>query len=278
MRRARPFPWRFMLGLRRPKRRILGSEFGGEVEAVGSAVTGFSPGDRVFGHYRGTQAEYVCVPQTARVVRIPEGMTFEDAAAVSDSYYQGLAAMRAGEITAGTRVLVYGATGSCGTGCVQLARHLGAHVTAVCNGKNVELVRSLGADEVIDYERQDWSRTGHAYDVVIDAVNKTSFRRGRRVLHPRGIYLPTDVGYLCQNLPLAVWSKWFGKRKVKFGSSARFKRDDFLQLPALLEAGEFRAVVDRTYPLEDAADANRYVDSWQKTGSVVLTVNGGPPH
>jgi NADPH:quinone reductase-like Zn-dependent oxidoreductase len=276
MRRAKPFPWRFKLGLRRPKRRILGSEFAGEVEAVGTAVTDFEPGDRVFGVHPGTHAEYICVRQSARVLRMPAGMSFENAAAVADSFYQGIGAMRAVKAAPGMRLLVYGASGSCGTACVQLARHFGAHVTAVCNGKNVELVRSLGADEVLDYERQDYSRTGQTYDVVIDAANRTSYRRGRRVLRKGGLYLPTDLGYLWQNPLLVLWSKWFGDRKVIFTAIPRFTRDDLLLLRELLEAGAFRAVVDRTYPLEDVAHANRYVDSWQKTGNVVLTLNGGP--
>jgi NADPH:quinone reductase-like Zn-dependent oxidoreductase len=278
MRRARPLVWRFMLGLRRPKRRTLGGDFAGVVEAVGAAVTDFAPGDRVFGFHRGTQAEYVCIAETARVQHMPPAMSFEDAAAVADGFYQGLGAMRVSKAAPGRRILVYGASGSCGTACVQVGKHLGAHVTAVCNGRNVELARSLGADEVIDYERQDWSRTGESYDVVIDAVNKTSYRRGRRVLRKGGLFVPTDVGFLWQNLPLALWSKWFGDRKVKFSASARFKREDFVLLRELLEAGEYRAVVDRTYPLEEVIEANRYVDSWQKAGSVVLTVNGGPAH
>jgi NADPH:quinone reductase-like Zn-dependent oxidoreductase len=174
------------------------------------------------------------------------------------------------------RLLIYGASGSCGTGCVQLARHFGAQVTAVCGGKNVELVRSISADEVIDHERQDYSRTGEAYDVVIDAVNKTSFWRGRRVLRKGGLYLPTDLGFAWQNLPLGLWTRWFGDRKVVAASISPLAREDLLLLRDLIESGEYRAVVDRTYPLEDVAEAHRYVDSWQKTGNVVLTLGDGP--
>jgi NADPH:quinone reductase-like Zn-dependent oxidoreductase len=223
----------------------------------------------------GAQAEYICIAQTGRVLPMPDGTSFEEAAAIADGYYQGLGVMQLSKAAPGRRILVYGATGSCGTACVQVGRHLGAHITAVCNGKNVELVRSLGADEVIDYERQDYSRTGETYDVVIDAVNRTSYRRGRRVLHEDGLYIPTDIGYLGQNLPLALWSKWFGKRKVVFGGMPRFTREDLMLLRQLLEAGDYRAVIDRTYPLDDIVEANRYVDGWQKTGNVVLTLNGG---
>ena len=190
MRRARPFPWRFMLGLRRPKRRILGSEFAGEVEAVGSAVTDFQVGDRVFGIRSGAHAEYLCVKATRLVAQIPAGMTFEDAAAVCDGAYQGLSCLRGAGVHEGQSVLVYGASGSCGTACVQLAHYYGAHVTAVCNTKNVDLVRSLGADEVIDYLQEDFTKNGKQYDALIDAVGKRrSFRQNRRSLKPGGVFV-----------------------------------------------------------------------------------------
>lgn len=270
MRAASPFFWRFMLGLLRPRRRILGLEFAGVVEAVGAAVTEFDVGDRVFGLRNGAHAEYVCVREAGLLAPLPAGMTFEQAAAVCDGMSQGLAGLRSGRVGQGTRLLVYGASGSCGTAAVQLAAYLGAHVTAVCNGKNAELVRSLGADEVIDYERDDFTKNGETYDVILDAVGKHSLLRTRGSLVPRGLYVATDRLY---NFPLAYLTKWIGKKKVVFDVTG-YQRDDVLLLKELIEAGRYRAVIDRTYPLEDVVEATRYVESWQKTGNVVLTLNG----
>jgi NADPH:quinone reductase-like Zn-dependent oxidoreductase len=272
MRRARPVLWRFMLGLRRPKRRVLGLEFAGEVEAVGSAVTDFQVGDRVFGMRSGAHAEYLCVKGTRLVAQIPAGMTFEDAAAVCDGAYQGLSCLRSAGVHEGQSVLVYGASGSCGTACVQLAHYYGAHVTAVCNTKNVDLVRSLGADEVIDYLQEDFTKDGKQYDALIDAVGKRrSFWRNRRSLKPGGVFVPTDGPY---NLVLAPLTR-LGKRRMRFNVSSP-TREDVLFFKELIEQGRYRPIVDRVYPLEQAADAHTYVESWQKTGNVVLTVNGGP--
>jgi len=271
MRRARPFVWRFMLGLRRPRRRILGMEFAGEVAAVGDGVTQFEVGDRVFGIKNfGANAEFVCIKESGPLTRMPDGLRFEEGAAIFDGAFQGLAALRRGNVGEGTRLLVYGASGSCGTAAVQLGRHLGAHVTAVCNTKNVDVVRSLGADEVIDYTRDDFAKNGKTYDVILDAVGKQSFFHARGSLGPRGVYVATDR---ILNLVLLLWTRWFGKRKVVFGMP-RLTQENVLFVKELVETGRYRAVVDRTYPLEDVVEAARYVESWQKTGNVVLTVGG----
>lgn len=270
MRRARPFIWRFMLGLRRPRRRILGLEFAGVVEEVGASVTTLEVGDRVFGLRNSSHAEYVCVREQGLIARMPAGMTFEEAAAVCDSMSEGLAALRSGRVGPGTRLVVYGASGSLGTGAVQLAAYLGARVTAVCPGRAVELVRSLGADEVIDYEREDFTRSGRTWDVVIDAVGKHSFLRSRRALVSGGLYVATDRLY---NFPLAFLTKLVGGKRVVF-DVAGYDRENILLLKELLDAGRFRAVVDRTYSLEEVVQATRYVESWQKIGNVVLTLNG----
>ena len=272
MRKASPFIWRFMLGLKRPKRRILGLEFAGVVEAVGAAVSDFDVGDRVFGLRNGAHAGYVCVREAGLLARMPAAMTFDEAAAVCDGMSQAVGHLREGGVGTGTRLLVYGASGSCGTAAVQLARELGAHVTAVCNTKNVALVRSLGADEVIDYLQEDFTKNGQTYDVILDAVGKHSFFRSRHSLVPGGLYVATDRLY---NFPLALVTSWLGGRKVVFTVSGH-QRDDILYLKELIEAGRFRAVIDRRYPLEDVVEATRYVESWQKTGNVVLTLNGGP--
>jgi NADPH:quinone reductase-like Zn-dependent oxidoreductase len=271
MRRARPLFWRFMLGLRRPKRHTIGQEFAGEVEAVGGTVTEFDVGDRVFGMRIGAHAEYVCVPETRIVAHMPAGMTFEDAAAVPDGAYQGSLAMRAGDVREGKTVLVYGASGSCGTACVQLARHHDAQVTAVCNTKNVDLVRSLGADEVFDYTQGEFPEQAGTYDVFIDAVGKRrSFFLNRRFLKPGGVFVPTDG---MQNIVLAPLFSRVGKKRMRFQYSG-FQKEGLLFVKQLIEEGHYRPVVDRVYPLEEVVEAHRYVDSWQKTGNVVLRVNG----
>ncbi|MBK8542065.1 MAG: NAD(P)-dependent alcohol dehydrogenase [Ardenticatenia bacterium] len=179
MRRAQPFVWRFLLGLRRPKRRVLGLEFAGVVEAAGTGVTAFAEGDRVFGLRSGAHADYICVREAGLIAHIPEGTTFHGAAAVCDGVSQAWGHLAAGGVGAGTRLLVYGASGSCGTAAVQLGRYLGAHVTAVCTAKNVELMRTLGADAVIDYAVEDFTRNGATYDVILDAVGKHSYLRSR---------------------------------------------------------------------------------------------------
>jgi NADPH:quinone reductase-like Zn-dependent oxidoreductase len=274
MRRARPYLWRLMLGLRRPKRRILGLDVAGEVEAVGSAVTTFEPGDHVFGRAYEAHAEYVRVRERGFLAHMPEGATFEEAAALCDGANQALTHLRRGNVDEGTRLLVYGASGSCGTAAVQLGKqYFGAHVTAVCNTKNVELVRSLGADAVVDYLKEDFTERGERWDVVLDAVGKHSFFRSRRALGERGLYVATDRLY---NLPLALLTTW-SKKRVVFAIEPSPPRENIALVRELVEQGRYRAVVDRTYPLEDVVQAARYVDSWRKTGNVVLTVNGGRP-
>jgi NADPH:quinone reductase-like Zn-dependent oxidoreductase len=272
IRRAEPFLWRLFAGLLRPKRKILGTELAGEVEAVGAAVTEFGPGDRVFGVRWGAHADFVCVRESGLLAALPEGATFEEAAAVCDGGLQALMHLRRAKVGEGTRVLVYGASGSCGTAAVQLAKHFGAHVTAVCNTKNVELARSLGADRVVDYLERDFTRDGETYDVILDAVGKHSFRRSRRSLAPGGLYVATDG---LHNILLALLTSRLGRRKVVF-ALPRHTRQDVVLLKELIEAGTYRPVIDRCYPLDDVVEATRYVETWQKTGNVVLTLNGGP--
>jgi len=268
MRQARPILWRFMLGFLRPRRRILGLEFAGVVEQAGAAVTQLGVGDRVFGLRNGSHAEYICVREQGLIARIPDGLAFEQAC-VCDGMSQGLGGLRTGKVGPGTRLLVYGASGSLGTAAVQLAGKLGAHVTAVCDARNVELVRSLGADEVIDYEHEDFTTNGKTYDVVLDAVGKHSFFRSRGSLVPGGLYVATDRLY---NFPLAFLTRWFGRRRVMFDVRG-YEREDVALLQELLEAGEYTPVIDRTYPLEQVIEATHYVESWQKTGNVVLRLD-----
>jgi NADPH:quinone reductase-like Zn-dependent oxidoreductase len=272
LRSADPFISRFFTGIRRPKRRILGMELAGEVEAVGAAVTEFEVGDHVFGvNGSGAHAEFVCMRESAPVARKPAGMTFEEAAAVCDGASLALACLRNADLRKGRSILVHGASGSVGTAGVQLAKYFGADVTAVCNTKNLELVASLGADEVIDYTKDDFTRNGKKYDVVFDAVGKHSFRRCRHSLKPGGIYAETDLGYLWHVPVLALATRWIGDKRVTLGIT-RYTKEDVLFLKELIEAGKYRAVIDRRYPLEDVVEATRYVETGEKTGNVVLTV------
>jgi NADPH:quinone reductase-like Zn-dependent oxidoreductase len=271
LRGAEFFVSRFFTGLRRPKQRIPGIELAGEVEAVGAAVTKFEVGNEVFGVKSGAHAEYVCIRESGPLAHKPAGLSFEEAAAVCDGAALALACLRKAGPLEGRSVVVYGASGSVGTAGVQLAKHFGAEVTAVCNTKNLELVRSLGADAVIDYTQDDFTRNGKAYDVVFDAVGKHSFRRSRRSLRPGGTFVSTDLGYLCHLPLLALATRWLGSRKVRLGVT-RYSKEDVQLLQQLLEAGEYRAVIDRRYPLEDVVEAARYVETGQKTGNVVLVV------
>jgi NADPH:quinone reductase-like Zn-dependent oxidoreductase len=273
IRRARPFLWRFFAGLLRPKRRILGMELAGEVEAVGAGVTEFAVGDAVFGIQAynrpfGTYAELVCVRASDPLAHKPAGTSFEEAAALCDGALQALAHLRRAGVGDGTRILVYGASGSCGTAAVQLAKHFGADVTAVCDTKNLELVRSLGADRVIDYLQEDFTKNGERYEVILDAVGKHSFRRSRGSLEPGGSFVATDGLF---NVVWALVTR-FSDKKVVF-ALPKLTKTDVLLVKELVEAGDYRAVIDRRYPLEDVVEASRYVETWQKTGNVVLTLN-----
>jgi NADPH:quinone reductase-like Zn-dependent oxidoreductase len=269
---ADSFISRFFTGLLRPKQKILGSELAGEVAAVGAAVTEFKVGDQVFGLNPwnfGAHAEFICMRESAPLAHKPTGMTFEEAAAVCDGAILALNCLRLADLRKGQNILVYGASGSIGTAGVQLAKHLDARVTAVCNTKHVELMRSLGADEVIDYLQEDFTRKGETYDVIFDAAGKHSFRRCIGSLKPGGVYLATDH---LRNLALAWLTRWIGDKRVLFLIPPRYTKKDIVFLKELIEAGKYRAVIDRCYPLEQVVEAARYVETQQKTGNVVLTV------
>src|SRR5580700_11261102 len=271
VRQGKPFFSRFISGFPRPRWKILGTEVAGEVEAAGPAVTEFTTGDQVFGvnAWRfGAHAEFVCMRERAALAHKPADMSFEEAAAVCDGAILALGCLRPAELRKGKTILVYGASGSIGTAAVQLAKYFGADVTAVCGTKNLELVKNLGADQVIDYTREDFTTNGQTYDAIFDAVGKHSFRRSRGSLNPGGIYLATDD---LRNLLLAQWTR-FGDKKVIFPIPPRYTKRDVLFLKGLMEAGQYRAVIDKRYPLAEVVEANRYVDTGQKTGNVVLTV------
>ncbi len=263
---ANPFFSRVFTGLRRPKQKILGMELAGEVEAVGAAVTEFEVGDEVFGvKGSGAHAEFVCMRESAALAHKPAGMTFEEAASVCDGAIVALACLRKADLRKRPSILIYGASGSIGTAGVQLAKHFDVDVTAVCNTKNLELVRSLGADRVIDYTQEDFTRNGETYDVVFDAVGKHSFRRCRRSLRPGAIYIETDLGFMWHVPVLALLSRWIGDKRVTI-PIPEYTKKDVLFLKELIEAGRYRAVIDRRYPLEDVVEATTYVETRAEDG------------
>jgi NADPH:quinone reductase-like Zn-dependent oxidoreductase len=272
-RAADPFFSRAFIGLRRPKQRITGMEFAGVVEAVGSTVTEFEVGNEVFGVRSGSHAEYVCVREAGAIARKPKGLTFEEAAALGDGASIASACLRAADPREGRRIVVYGATGAIGTAALQLAVAAGAQVTAVGNTKNLELLRSLGAHEVVDYTTTDFTENGETYDVVLDAVGKQSFRRCRQSIVPGGVFVTTDLGFMWHVPPLALATRWIGSKRVRL-PIPKYAKDEMAAVAALVETGHYRAVIDRTYALDDIVEASRYVETGQKTGNVVLTLNG----
>jgi NADPH:quinone reductase-like Zn-dependent oxidoreductase len=272
LRAGEPFASRFITGLRRPRRKILGSDLAGVVVEVGTAVTEFRIGDHVFGINPwkfGAHAEFLCMRAASAVAPMPSGMPFDEAAAICDGGILALNAIRPARLRSGQRILVYGASGSIGTAGVQLARAFGADVTGVCYTQNVELVRSLGADEVIDSTQEDFTKNGRTYDAILDAVGNLTFSRCRDSLKPGGVYLATDG---LQNLVLALWTARIGDRRVRFPIPPKFTKHDVLFLKQLVESGRYRAVIDRRYPLEQVIEATTYVETKEKTGNVVLTV------
>jgi len=272
--RGKPAIVRLFSGVTKPKMQTLGNEFAGRVEAVGEDVTSFSVGQDVFGYDGsafGAQAEYKSIRETGMVALIPAGMTYAEAVPSTEGAHYALNIIRAAGISAGYNVLIYGATGAIGTAAVQLVKHFGARVTAVCDTKNLALVKSLGADRVIDYTREDFTRLDEEFDAVLDAVGKSSFGRCKVLLKPHGVYVPTDLGRWAQNPLLAISTAMFGRKKVLF-PFPKDTRDDVLFLKGLMEVGAFRPVIDRSFTLGEIALAYRYVESGVKVGNVVIRV------
>ena len=273
-RKGVPFVNKLFTGLREPKKTILGHELAGEIESVGKDVKLFNEGDQVYGSTgmsSGTYAEYISLPEDGLVAIKPANMTYEEAAAVPVGGLTALRFLRKGNIQSGQKVLINGASGSIGTYAVQLARYFGAKVTGVVSTTNLELVKSLGADKVIDYTEEDFTKTDQTYDFIFDAVSKSSFSRCKSALKQRGIYLAT-VPTLAMILQM-LWTSMIGSKKVILGPSpSSEKPEDLCFLKDLIEAGKIISVIDRRYPLEQIPEAHGYVEKGRKTGNVVITV------
>ncbi len=272
--KAFKIPFRlFVLGIFRPRINILGSDLAGEIEVVGKDVKRFKEGDQVFGtscNHFGAHAEYTCVPEDGVLAIKPANMTWEEAAAVFLAAHTALFYLRdLGNIQAGQKILIYGASGGIGTFAVQFAKYYGAEVTGVCSTTNLAMVKSLGADKVIDYTKEDFTRNGETYDLIFDAAGKTTFSRCKSSLKQKGVFLPVLPGLT--DLVLILWTSMIGSKKVK-GGSAPERVEDLNFLKELIEAGKLRSVIDRSYPLEQTAEAFRYVEKGHKKGNVVITV------
>src|SRR3990172_9365176 len=263
---------RLFFGFRKPKRQILGTELAGKIEEIGKSVRGFEVGDRVFaypGASMGCYAEYKCMPEDGPLARIPPNLSYDEAAALSFGGATALDFFRRGKLQSGERVLINGASGGVGTAAVQLAKHFGAEVTAVCSGANAELVRSLGAAHAIDYTKEDFTKNGKTYDVIVDTVGTAPFSRSRNSLKEGGRLLLV-LGNLSDLLQVP-WISMTSNKKVIAGPASE-RPDDLRLLAELAQAGKFRAVIDRRYRLEQIVEAHRYIDTGRKRGNVVITL------
>ena len=277
-RKGKPFFARLFTGLMRPKITMLGEELSGVIEEIGKSVKLFKVGDQIFGTAGpsfGANVEYLCLPEDGVLVSKPTNMTYEESASSVDGVLTALPFLRdTGNIQQGQKVLINGASGSVGSAGVQLAKYFGAEVTGVCSTTNLELVKSLGADKVIDYTKEDFSKSHETYDIIFNTVGKTSFSRCKKVLKPKGLYLEAAIGLAI--LSQVLWTSIIGGKKAKIAAtglrSPRERTKDLFLLKELMEAGKIKPVIDRSYPLEQIAKAHAYVDKGHKKGNVVITV------
>ena len=274
-RSAEYFISRFFSGLFRPKNQILGNEFAGEIETVGKDVESFKSGDLVFGYNDitfGAHAEYMVMAEDSPISAMPANLTYEEAAPITEGGHYALCDIRAAKVSPGQEVLINGATGAIGSAAAQLCRYFGAEVTAVCNTKNIELVKSLGADTVIDYTKQDFTKLNQTFDFVFDAVGKSSFGKCKPLLKKDGIYISTELGKGGQNPFLALITPLLGGKKLLFPIPT-ISKADVIFLKELVEAGHYKPVIDRYYSMEQIIEATKYVETGQKTGNVVIKVS-----
>jgi len=276
--RAKPFFARLFTGILKPKKQTPGTEFAGEIEAIGRNVTSFKVGDRVFGFDdsgSGPHAQYMTISEDEALTTIPANITYEQAAASTEGAHYAYNFIKKVNVKSGQRILVNGATGAIGSAAVQLLKYFDAYVTAVCSTENTGLVKSLGADKVIDYTKEDFTKDEEKYNFVFDAVGKSSFAKCKPLLQPGGVYISSDLGYMAQNifLPLItpIIKPMIGNKRTIFPLPTDIK-GSILLIKKLIEQGKFKAVIDREYPLEQIVEAYKYVERGQKTGNVVITV------
>jgi len=265
-------PARLAFGFRKPRKHILGSEFAGEIEAVGAAVTRFKKGDQVFGYAgegMGAYAEYRCMPEDGCVTLKPANLSYAEAAVIPYGAIMALSLLRKASIQPGQKVLINGASGGIGSAAVQLARHFGAEVTGVCGTPRLEFVKALGADHVIDYTKEDFTQSGETYNLIFDILGKSSFSRCKKSLKSKGIQL--FASFKMKQLFQMLWTSLIGDKKV-ICAMAPGSLADLISVKELVEAGKIKAIIDRCYPLEQAAEAHRYVEQGHKQGQVVITV------
>lgn len=279
MREGTPFYGRLFIGLTKPNNPITGTGFAGVIEAIGKEVRLFQEGDSVFGETGigfSTNAEYVCLPEDGVLAKLPNNMTYEEAAPVCDGALTSWSFLKdIGKIQSGQKVLINGASGSLGSAAVQIAKYFGAEVTGVCSTTNLEMVKSLGAEKVIDYTKEDFTKNGQTYDIIFDTVGKSSFSRCKGSLRENGVYLSPVL-----ELPLLfqmIWTSKIGSKKAKFSATGLRPVSELRvllnELKESIEAGKIKSVMDRSYPLEQTAEAHRYVDKGHKRGNVVITVD-----
>jgi NADPH:quinone reductase-like Zn-dependent oxidoreductase len=276
-RAAEPWIVRFFSGITKPKATILGCEFAGEITEVGEGVSSFAVGDRVFGFSEdrfGAHAEYLSFPADGPIATVPADLSFDQVAPSTEGSHYALSAITKVGIGSGQDVLLNGGTGAIGSAAIQLLKDLGANITAVADTEHLELVRGLGAGRVIDRNVEDFAEDDHAYDVVFDAVGKSSFGRCKRLLKPNGIYLSSDLGPLSMNPVLALVTSLFGGRRIRFPIPPKHTKQEVERIRSMIEAGTFRPVVDRRYPLQEIVEAYRYVETGQKIGNVVIDIGG----
>jgi NADPH:quinone reductase-like Zn-dependent oxidoreductase len=273
-RSAEYFISRFFSGLLKPKNQILGCEYAGQVASIGKSVSSFVVGDKVFGFNSskfGAHAEYMTVPEESAISTIPENLTYQEAAPICEGGHYALSNIRAAKVKSGQRVLVNGTTGAIGSAMVQLLKHFGVHVTAVCDTPNLALVKSFGADVLIDYTKEDFTKIEQTFDVLFDAVGKSSFGKCKPLLKKDGIYISTELGKHSENVFLALITPILGGKKVLFPIPS-IKKEDVIFLKTLVEKKEFKPIMDRQYPLDEILEAHTYVETGQKIGNVVINI------
>jgi len=271
---AKPFIMRFVIGLFKPRKTIPGTDFAGKIETVGPNVKSFKIGDKIFGfddQVLSSQAQYLCISEEKAILKIPENLSYEEAVACAEGTHYAYNTINKVNIKKDQKILINGATGAIGSATLQISKYLGAEVVAVCDTKNIPLIKSLGADRVIDYLKEDFTKEKEQYDYVFDTVGKSTFNKCKPILKDKGIYISSELGWMASNIFYSISTCFVGNKKVIFPIPKDIK-DSLNFIKDLIEQGKFKAVIDRIYPLEQIADAYRYVEKGYKTGNVIIKV------